>query len=312
MIAFKTCHFCKAPLGDEGYVTFDLNSGAAASGAGNYAYAHSRCHPGFAPSSTAATGETPRTDANLRGANIRPTHPFVEFCRQLERELAEAEWKAHHREQMVEQIRADFRELQGRAMSSPSSTAATEERWKAIHEHDCPKFKDFYMKHAMGSKLCPSCLLCGKQRFNRAEEWAITHAELPDIYICKPCVDAARAPVSARVTQFAFTSPFVMCEEKGDHWIEDSSGIPLDRDEILRTLNTLSSLPTERGESADTKRLNWLQTTVEYTANGGPSHEANAFLDNHGWLDTALIESEGDLRKAIDAVMAQRAEGGTK
>ena len=32
--------------------------------------------------------DTPRTESNLRGSDIRPTHPFVEFTRQLERELA--------------------------------------------------------------------------------------------------------------------------------------------------------------------------------------------------------------------------------
>jgi hypothetical protein len=40
------------------------------------------------PPSTAAS-DTPRTDANLRGSGIRETHPFVEFTRQLERELAD-------------------------------------------------------------------------------------------------------------------------------------------------------------------------------------------------------------------------------
>jgi hypothetical protein len=53
-------------------------------------------------------------------------------------------------------------------------------------------YKDFWDRHAKGSMLCPSCLLCGHQR--PREQWSITHGELPDIYICKPCVDAARRP----------------------------------------------------------------------------------------------------------------------
>jgi hypothetical protein len=63
----------------------------------------------------------------------------------------------------------------------------TEDRQAAIHANDCPQFRAFYMKYAIGSKLCPSCLLCGHQVFDRSE-WGITHAELPDIYICKVCV----------------------------------------------------------------------------------------------------------------------------
>lgn len=58
------------------------------------------------------------------------------------------------------------------------------------------KVWDFYRRYAVGSKLCPSCLLCGKQAFDPAD-WSIRHAELPDIYICKACVDAARAVPSA-------------------------------------------------------------------------------------------------------------------
>lgn len=33
--------------------------------------------------------------------------------------------------------------------------------------------------------------------------------------------------------------PFVMMKEEGDHWIQDSKGLPVDRGEILRLLNTL-------------------------------------------------------------------------
>lgn len=65
-------------------------------------------------------------------------------------------------------------------------------RSQKIHEHDCPQVWEFYRKHSMGSKLCPSCLLCGNAEPDR-ERWAITHMELPDIYICAPCVNAARS-----------------------------------------------------------------------------------------------------------------------
>lgn len=70
-----------------------------------------------------------------------------------------------------------------------------DERSRLIHEHDCPKVWEFYRKHSMGSKLCPSCLLCGQVEPDR-ERWAITHMELPDIYICKPCVESARSAIA--------------------------------------------------------------------------------------------------------------------
>lgn len=61
------------------------------------------------------------------------------------------------------------------------------ERDAAIHKTDCPTFRAFWEKHALGSKLPPSCLCCGQVKGNRA----IQHAELPDIYICDDCRTAA-------------------------------------------------------------------------------------------------------------------------
>ena len=52
----------------------------------------------------------------------------------------------------------------------------------------------FYWKHAMGAKVCPSCLVCGHAKDR--DEWAITHGELPNIYVCTGCV--AGAPSSTR------------------------------------------------------------------------------------------------------------------
>lgn len=71
-----------------------------------------------------------------------------------------------------------------------------EERRKYIHDHDCPTAWAFFNKHASGSKVCPSCLTCGQQVHDR-EEWGITHLELPDIYVCKPCVAKLRSTASA-------------------------------------------------------------------------------------------------------------------
>lgn len=43
----------------------------------------------------------------------------------------------------------------------------------------------FWEKYGLGSKLCPSCLQCGKQ--TQPQDRAIQHMELPDIFICKSC-----------------------------------------------------------------------------------------------------------------------------
>lgn len=56
---------------------------------------------------------------------------------------------------------------------------------------------EFWRKHALGSMLCPSCFMCGQQR--KREDWAITHAELPDIYICKECVTSARSATGEKM-----------------------------------------------------------------------------------------------------------------
>lgn len=49
-----------------------------------------------------------------------------------------------------------------------------------------PEVSAFYMKHAVGQKLAPSCFCCGQL----SDERAVTHAELPDVFVCKTCKDA--------------------------------------------------------------------------------------------------------------------------
>ena len=86
-----------------------------------------------------------------------------------------------------------------------------EARQQYIHEHDCPKVWEFFLRWSAGSKVCPSCLLCGQQRHDPAD-WKIRHAVLPDIYICNVCVDAARTPTSAIA---APTTPEHVCGLQG-------------------------------------------------------------------------------------------------
>jgi ribosomal protein L37AE/L43A len=69
-------------------------------------------------------------------------------------------------------------------------------REQAIHEKDCPTAWAFFNKHGLGSKLPPSCLVCGKPQPDR-DEWGIWHMELPNVMACKACVNAARGTVSS-------------------------------------------------------------------------------------------------------------------
>jgi len=67
----------------------------------------------------------------------------------------------------------------------------------SIGAQDAEVYKAFYWKHAMGAKVCPSCLKCGKAEPDR-ERWAIQHAELPNIYICADCcVVSATVPIES-------------------------------------------------------------------------------------------------------------------
>lgn len=67
------------------------------------------------------------------------------------------------------------------------AAAALTRSESAARDQAYDHFKAFWEKYGLGSKICPSCLMCGQQRQSR-DEWAITHAELPDIYICMECV----------------------------------------------------------------------------------------------------------------------------
>lgn len=49
--------------------------------------------------------DTPRTDTNLRGSDTRPSSPFAEFTRQIERELAAERKRAELAELTVSQKR---------------------------------------------------------------------------------------------------------------------------------------------------------------------------------------------------------------
>lgn len=53
-------------------------------------------------------------------------------------------------------------------------------------DHDFPQISAFYMKHAVGQMLAPSCFCCGQP----SDERAVTHAELPDVFVCRSCKDA--------------------------------------------------------------------------------------------------------------------------
>lgn len=84
------------------------------------------------------------------------------------------------------------------AEPSPASSdleAATRERIGArrdmIMRNDYPILAAFHKKHALGSLMAPSCLVCGQ-----VKDFAIKHAELPDIGVCEDCRNAvSRRPI---------------------------------------------------------------------------------------------------------------------
>ena len=68
----------------------------------------------------------------------------------------------------------------------------------SISQHDALIYQAFWEKHALGSKSLPSCFKCGQAKDQR--EWATTHAELPDIYLCKQCAAAPTNPREGKCT----------------------------------------------------------------------------------------------------------------
>lgn len=54
--------------------------------------------------------------------------------------------------------------------------------------HDYPKLLQFFERHALGSKMPPSCLGCGQDK-----PFSTKHMDLPDIGLCADCVAAIRA-----------------------------------------------------------------------------------------------------------------------
>lgn len=75
------------------------------------------------------------------------------------------------------------------ALEREASSAGTS-RSAMIHANDCPTAWAFFNKHSLGSKLPPSCLVCGHAPGD-VEDIAIRHMDLPNIIVCKKCRDAS-------------------------------------------------------------------------------------------------------------------------
>lgn len=88
---------------------------------------------------------------------------------------------------------AELRELDKAIAIVAASEIRLEERAIKIHEHDCPTAWAFFNKHSLGSKLPPSCLVCGQVPAD-VEDIAIRHMELPSIIVCLKCLEATRSP----------------------------------------------------------------------------------------------------------------------
>jgi hypothetical protein len=121
--------------------------------------------------------------------------------------------------------------------------ALSAERALKVHEHDCPTAWNFFNKHGLGDKLCPSCLLCGKVEGDR-DRWSIQHMELPNIYICKGCVDAARRTESA------------IRDTERLNWLEKRAEGFANIDRITSVSGTFNTLPTLREAIDELERRN--------------------------------------------------------
>lgn len=132
---------------------------------------------------------------------------------------------------------------------SVSAIGESADRATLIHEHDCPKVWDFYKKHALGSKLCPSCFGCGHQAYDRADWWA-THGELPDIYLCKGCVEKLRAVSATResiIEECAAVAMDAPCKADDDHEYRWEDTYKTAAWEIAHAIRKLKNSSSTRG-----------------------------------------------------------------
>jgi hypothetical protein len=92
----------------------------------------------------------------------------------------------------------------GSVYTSPATPIATASQESAPGQeavarmvHDFPALSEFYAKHALGPMTAPSCLCCGET--TKVEDYAVRHAELPGIIICKICKSATERPTSTAI-----------------------------------------------------------------------------------------------------------------
>jgi hypothetical protein len=64
--------------------------------------------------------------------------------------------------------------------------------------HDFPALSKFFAKYALGPMTAPSCLCCG--RTTKVEDYAVRHAELPGIIICRACKSATETSATPTAT----------------------------------------------------------------------------------------------------------------
>jgi len=102
--------------------------------------------------------------------------------------------------------------------------------------HDWQHFAEFFVRYAIGSKVEPSCLVCGCLPSTRGGV-AIHHAEIADAVVCLECRDAASnapAPVAVRTAADAREGAAAEVETAllaGLRAVEDSQmedGLPAD------------------------------------------------------------------------------------
>jgi hypothetical protein len=93
------------------------------------------------------------------------------------------------------------------AMEQPPTPPQQEQSGEAVARmvHDFPALSEFFAKYALGPMTAPSCLCCG--RTTKVEDYAVRHAELPGIIICRACKSATETSATPTATASQESAP---------------------------------------------------------------------------------------------------------
>lgn len=129
--------------------------------------------------------------------------------------IAELESELHHARIEIERLKA-----------TPPQQQEQSGEAVARMVHDFPALSEFFAKYALGPMTAPSCLCCG--RTTKVEDYAVRHAELPGIIICRACKSATETSATptataSQVEELSRIEAMVAMLEEGE-WAEHVGG----------------------------------------------------------------------------------------